>query len=91
MLLEQGIPDLKGRLTEGTPGGNGLAGVRLRLLVERSGHPPVVLATTRTDANGAFTVSVRIDANRKLHGSLVLHSDAVPGQSAGAFTIGRVG
>ena len=31
VLLEQGIPDLKGRLTEGTPGGNGLPGVRLRL------------------------------------------------------------
>jgi ABC-type tungstate transport system permease subunit len=91
VLLEQGIPDVKGRLTEGTPGGGGLAGVRLRLLVERSGHPVAVLATTRTDANGAFTVSVRIDASRKLHGLLVLHSDAVPGQSAGAFTIGRVG
>ena len=91
VLLEQGIPDLKGRLTEGTPGGNGLAGVRLRLLVERSGHPPVVLATTTTDENGAFTVSVRIDAGRKLRGSLVLHSDAIPGQSAGAFTIGSVG
>jgi tungstate transport system substrate-binding protein len=91
VLLEQGIPDVKGRLTEGTPGGNGLAGVRLRLLVERSGHRAIVLATTKTDANGAFTVSVRVDANRKLHGSLVLHSDAVPGQSAGAFPIGRVG
>jgi ABC-type tungstate transport system permease subunit len=91
VLLEQGIPDLKGRLTEGTPGGNGLAGVRLRLLVERPGHASVVLATTRTDANGAFTVSVRIDANRKLHGSLVLHSDPILGQSAGDFTIGRVG
>ena len=56
VLLEQGIPDLKGRLTEGTPGGNGLPGVRLRLLVERAGHPPVVLATTRTDSNGAFAV-----------------------------------
>lgn len=91
VLLEQGIPDVKGRLTEGTPGGNGLPGVRLRLLVERSGRPAVVLATTRTDANGAFTVSVRIDASRNLHGSLVLHSDAVPGQSAGVFKIGRVG
>lgn len=91
VLLEQGIPDLKGRLTEGTPGGHGLVGVRLRLLVERSGHPAVVLATTRTDADGAFAVSVRVDANRKLHGSLVLHSDPVPGQSAGAFTIGRMG
>jgi ABC-type tungstate transport system permease subunit len=91
VLLEQGIPDLKGRLTEGTPGGNGLVGVRLRLLVERTGHPAVVLATTRTDADGAFTVSVRVDANRKLHGTLVLHSDSVPGQSAGAFTIGRMG
>jgi len=91
VLLEQGIPDLKGRLTEGTPGGNGLPGVRLRLLVERTGHPAVVLATTRTDSNGAFAVSVRVDANRNLHGTLVLHSDRVPGQSAGAFTIGRMG
>lgn len=91
VLLEHGIPDVKGRLTEGTPGGNGLVGVRLRLLVERPGQPSVVLATTRTDANGAFAISVRVDANRKLHGSLVLHSDRVPGQSAGSFTIGRVG
>ena len=60
-------------------------------LVERAGHPPVVLATTRTDSDGAFAVSVRVDANRKLHGTLVLHSDRVPGQSAGAFTIGRMG
>ena len=91
VLLEHGIPDLKGRLTEGTPGGNGLQGVRLRLLVERAGHRPVVLATTRTDAQGGFTVSVRVDAGRNLHGTLVLHSDPVPGQSAGSFTIGRMG
>jgi hypothetical protein len=91
VLLEQSIPDLKGRLTEGTPGGHGLAGVALRLLVERKGHPPVVLATTRTDADGGFAVSVRVDASRKLRGTLVLHSDPVPGQSAGAFTIGRMG
>jgi ABC-type tungstate transport system permease subunit len=91
VLLEQDIPDLKGRLTEGTPGGHGLAGVRLRLLVERTGHPAVVLATTRTDSDGAFAISVRVDADRKLHGTLVLHSDSVPGQSAGAFTIGRMG
>jgi ABC-type tungstate transport system permease subunit len=91
VLLEQGIPDVKGRLTEGTPGGHGLAGVRLRLLVERPGHRAVVLATTRTDADGAFTVSVRIDPGRKLRGAVVLHSDPIPGQSAGAFTIGRVG
>jgi tungstate transport system substrate-binding protein len=91
VLLEHGIPDLKGRLTEGTPGGNGLEGVRLRLLVERAGHRPVVLATTRTDAEGGFTVSVRVDAGRNLRGTLVLHSDPVPGQSAGAFTIGRMG
>ena len=39
VLLEQGIPDLKGRLTEGTPGGNGLPGVRLRLLVRARGPP----------------------------------------------------
>ncbi len=60
-------------------------------LVERAGHPPVVLATTRTDSDGAFAVSVRVDAGRNLHGTLVLHSDRVPGQSAGAFTIGRMG
>jgi tungstate transport system substrate-binding protein len=91
VLLEQDIPDLKGRLTEGAPGGNGLAGVRLRLLVERSGHPAVVIATTRTDSDGGFAISVRVDADRKLHGTLVLHSDPVPGQQAGAFTIGRMG
>jgi tungstate transport system substrate-binding protein len=91
VLLEQDIPDLKGRLTEGAPGGNGLAGVRLRLLVERSGQPAVVLATTRTDSDGGFAISVRVDADRKLHGTLVLHSDRVPGQQAGAFTIGRMG
>jgi hypothetical protein len=91
VLLEQDIPDLKGRLTEGAPGGNGLVGVRLRLLVERSGRPAVVLATTRTDSDGAFAISVRVDADRKLHGTLVLHSDPVPGQQAGAFTIGRMG
>jgi tungstate transport system substrate-binding protein len=91
VLLEHGIPDLKGRLTEGAPGGKGLDGVRLRLLVERSGHRPVVLATTLTDAEGGFTVSVRVDAGRNLHGTLVLHSDPVPGQSAGSFTIGRMG
>ena len=91
VLLEQGIPDVKGRLTEGTPGGHGLAGVRLRLLVERAGRPSVVLATTQTDANGAFTVSVRIDPGRKLRGLVVLHSDPSSGQSAGRFRIGRVG
>ncbi|HET6171997.1 MAG TPA: hypothetical protein VFD90_05305 [Gaiellales bacterium] len=91
VVLEQGIPDVKGRLTEGTPGGHGLAGVRLRLVVERSGQPSVVLATTRTDADGLFTVSVRVDPSRKLHGALVLRSDPVPGQSAGSFRIGRVG
>jgi tungstate transport system substrate-binding protein len=91
VLLEQGIPDVKGRLTEGTPGGHGLAGVRLRLVVQRSGRRPVVLATTQTDANGAFAVSVRIDPSRKLRGSVVLQSDPVLGQSAGSFRLGRVG
>jgi ABC-type tungstate transport system permease subunit len=91
LLLEQGVPDLKGRLTEGTPGGNGLAGVRLRLVVERSGHKPVVLAVVRTGADGAFSASARVDASRKLRGTLVVHSDPTRGQSAGTFTIGRMG
>jgi tungstate transport system substrate-binding protein len=91
LLLEQGVPDLKGRLTEGTPGGNGLVGVRLRLLVERSGHKSVVLATVLTGADGEFTASARVDASRKLRGTLVLHSDAARGQTAGNFTIGRMG
>jgi ABC-type tungstate transport system permease subunit len=91
LLLEQGVPDLKGRLTEGTPGGNGLAGVRLRLLVQRAGHPAVLLATTRTGADGEFSASARVDASRKLRGTLVVRSDATRGQSAGRFTIGRMG
>ena len=91
LLLEQGVPDLKGRLTEGTPGGNGLVGVRLRLVVERSGHKPVVLATVRTGEDGAFTASARVDASRKLQGTLVVRSDAARGQSPGFFTIGRMG
>ena len=62
------MPDLKGRLTEGTPGGNGLAGVRMRLLVERSGHKPVLLATDQTGDDGTFTASARVDASRNLHG-----------------------
>jgi tungstate transport system substrate-binding protein len=91
LLLEQGVPDIKGRLTEGTPGGNGLVGVRLRLLVERSGHKPVVLATVLTGADGEFTASARVDASRRLSGKLVLHSDAARGQTAGSFAIGRMG
>jgi tungstate transport system substrate-binding protein len=91
LLLEQGVPDLKGRLTEGTPGGNGLAGVRLRLIVQRSGHPAVLLTTTRTGDDGEFSASARVDANRKLRGTLVVRSDATRGQAAGTFTIGRMG
>jgi tungstate transport system substrate-binding protein len=91
LLLEQGVPDIKGRLTEGTPGGSGLANVRLRLLVERSGHASVVLATVITGSDGGFTASARVDASRKLRGTLVLHSDAARGQTAGSFTIGRMG
>ena len=91
LLLEQGVPDLKGRLTEGTPGGNGLPGVRLRLIVQRSGHPAVLLATTRTGDDGEFSASARVDAGRKLHGTLIVRSDATRGQSAGTFTIGRMG
>jgi ABC-type tungstate transport system permease subunit len=91
LLLEQGVPDLKGRLTEGTPGGNGLVGVRLRVLVQRSGHAAVLLATTRTGADGEFSASARVEANRKLHGTLVVRSDPAPGQSAGLFTVGRMG
>ena len=52
---------------------------------------PSCSPTTQTDADGAFTVSVRIDPGRKLRGSVVLHSDPSSGQSAGTFTIGRVG
>ena len=91
LLLEQGVPDLKGRLTEGTPGGDGLVGVRVRLLVQRSGHPAVLLATTRTGSDGEFSASARVDANRKLRGTLVVRSDAARGQSAGTFTVGRMG
>ncbi len=91
LLLEQGVPDLEGQLTEGVPGGNGLAGVRLRLVVERPGHKPVVLAVVRTDADGQFTASARVDASRKLQGTLVVRSDAARGQSAGFFPIGRMG
>src|SRR4029077_20464861 len=91
LLLEQGVPDLKGRLTEGTPGGNGLAGVRLRLLVQRAGHPAVLLATMRTGADGEFSSSARVDAKRKLRGTLVVRSYATRGQSAGRFAVGRMG
>lgn len=91
LLIEEGVPDLKGRLTEGTPGGNGLAGVRMRLLVERSGHKPVLLATVQTGDDGEFTASARVDASRNLHGTLVLRSDPARGQSAGNFPIGRMG
>jgi hypothetical protein len=91
LLLEEGVPDLKGRLTEGTPGGNGLAGVRLRLVVERTGHKPVVLATVRTGEGGEFTASARVEKSRKLQGTLVVRSDAARGQSPGRFTIGRMG
>jgi hypothetical protein len=91
LLLSQGIPDLEGRLTEGTPGGDGLPGVRMRLLVERAGRKPVLLETLRTGADGSFTASARVDASRKLQGTLVLRSDAARGQIAGNFTIGRMG
>ena len=91
LLLEQGVPDLKGQLTEGTPGGDGLAGVRLRLVVERAGRKPVVLAVVRTDADGEFAASARVDASRKLQGTLVVRSDPARGQAAGTFTIGRMG
>jgi tungstate transport system substrate-binding protein len=91
LLLTGEIPDLAGRLTEGMPGGAGLAGVRLRLLVERPGHKAVLLATLRTAADGAFTASARVDASRKLKGTLVLRSDAARGQIAGDFPIGRMG
>jgi hypothetical protein len=91
LLLTQGIPDLQGRLTEGTPGGDGLPGVRMRLLVERAGRKPVLLETLRTGTDGSFTASARVDASRKLHGTLVLRSDAARGQIAGDFTIGRMG
>jgi hypothetical protein len=91
LLLESGVPDLKGRLTEGTPGGNGLADVRVRVVVEQSGRKPVVLATVRTGPDGEFTASARVDASRKLRGKLVVRSDAARGQSAGNFPIGRMG
>jgi hypothetical protein len=91
LLLSQGIPDLVGRLTEGTPGGSGLPGVRLRLVVQRAGHAPVLLETLRTGADGSFTASARVEAGRKLQGTLVLRSDAARGQIAGAFRIGRMG
>ena len=91
LLLEQGVPDIKGRLTEGTPGGNGLAGVRLRLIVQRQGHPAVLLATTRTGDDGEFSASARVDATRKLRGTLVVRSDPTRGQAAGTFTVGRMG
>ena len=91
LLLEEGLPDVKGRLTEGTPGGNGLAGVRLRVTVEQSGRKPVVLATVVTGPDGEFTASVRVDASRKLRGKLVVRSDAARGQSPGTFEIGRMG
>ena len=91
LLLQRGIPDLKGRLTEGSPGGDGLPGVRMLLLVKRAGHRPVRIATVVTGPDGAFTASARVDASRKLTGTLVLHSDAARGQIAGDFTIGRMG
>ncbi len=91
LLLEQGVPDLVGRLTEGTPGGAGLAGVRLRLIVQRPGHPPVLLVSTRTGEHGEFSASARVDASRKLRGTLVVRSDATRGQTAGIFTVGRMG
>jgi tungstate transport system substrate-binding protein len=91
LLLDQGIPDLQGRLTEGSPGGDGLPGVRMLLLVERPGHKPVRIATVVTGPDGEFTASARVDASRKLQGTLVLHSDAARGQIAGNFTIGRMG
>ena len=91
LLLQQSVPDLKGRLTEGTPGGNGLVGVRLRLFVERPGHRPILLTTTHTGPDGEFSASARVNASRKLQGTLVLHSDAASGQTAGAFTVGRMG
>ena len=92
LLLTHGIPDLAGRLTEGTPGGDGLPGVRMRLLVARSGHAPVLLQTVRTGAGGEFTASARVDAGRNLHGTLVLRSDAGRGQTAGGTSrIGRMG
>ena len=91
LLLDQGIPDLHGRLTEGSPGGNGLPGVHLVLLVERAGHKPVQIAAVVTGPAGEFSASARVDASRKLQGTLVLHSDAARGQIAGNFTIGRMG
>lgn len=91
LLLEQRVPDLEGRLTEGTPGGNGLEGVRLRLVLEQPGRKPVVLATVRTGPDGVFTASARVDASRKLRGKLVVRSDAARGQAAGNFPIGRMG
>lgn len=69
------MPDLKGRLTEGTPGGNGLVGVRLRLVVERAGHRPGGLTTVRTGEDGEFTASARVDSSRTLQGTLVVRSD----------------
>jgi tungstate transport system substrate-binding protein len=91
LLLEEGVPDLKGRLTEGTPGGNGLEGVRLRVMVEQAGRKPVVLTTVLTGPNGEFTASARVDASRKLRGNIVVRSDAARGQSPGNFPIGRMG
>lgn len=91
LLLEDGLPDVKGRLTEGTPGGNGLVGVRLRVMVEQSGRKPVVLATVVTGPDGEFTASARVDAGRKLRGKIVVRSDPARGQSAGNFAIGRMG
>ena len=91
LLLDQGIPDLHGRLTEGSPGGNGLPGVRMVLLVERAGHKPVQIVAVVTGPAGEFSASARVDASRKLQGTLVLHRDAARGQIAGNFTIGRMG
>ena len=45
------VPDLKGRLTEGTPGGNGLAGVRLRA-ARRARGPQARRARDRADRPG---------------------------------------
>ena len=76
VLLEQGIPDLKGRLTEGTPGGHGLAGVAAAAArgargppARRARHHARPTPTGRSPSRFASTPS------RKLRGSLVLHSD----------------
>ena len=86
------MPDLKGRLTEGTPGGNGPRR-RPPAPGRRSARAtrPSLLATTRTGADGEFSASARVDASRKLRGTLVVRSDAARGQSAGTFTVGRMG